>query len=108
MINYKDISNCLKSLGVDLLRYGAAAQTYFKYNTENLANAGLSAEQKLVATAEFDSSQISKYEAIFDAYIAATRALHELTLYGMGEKSPLAEQSSDCILQMNVGGESGL
>lgn len=35
-----------KRVCVDLLNYGAAAQTYFAYNTENLANAALTEEQK--------------------------------------------------------------
>ena len=38
------------TLLVDLLNYGAAAQIYFKYNTNNLANADLTEEQKGFAT----------------------------------------------------------
>ena len=41
-----------KTLIVDMLNYGAAAQKFFNYNTENLANALLSDEQKGFATAE--------------------------------------------------------
>ena len=41
-----------KTLVVDMLNYGAAAQKFFNYNTENLANALLSDEQKGFATAE--------------------------------------------------------
>lgn len=47
--------NCpaeLRTLLVDMLNYGAAAQTYFSYNTANLANADLTAEQKAWATQE--------------------------------------------------------
>jgi hypothetical protein len=35
---------------VDMLNYGAAAQVKFKYNAENLVNAGLTDEQKALAT----------------------------------------------------------
>ncbi|MGM9524314.1 MAG: PKD domain-containing protein [Faecousia sp.] len=40
----------LKTLLVDLLNYGATAQTYWGYNTANLVNAGLTEEQKACAT----------------------------------------------------------
>ncbi len=42
----------LKTLLVDMLNYGAAAQIYFDYNTDNLANADLTEEQKAYASAE--------------------------------------------------------
>lgn len=41
----------LKPLMVAMLNYGAAAQTYFQYNTDALVNADLSAEQKVLAAA---------------------------------------------------------
>lgn len=41
-----------KTLLVDLLNYGAARQMYSGYNTANLANAGLTAEQQAFATQE--------------------------------------------------------
>ena len=40
----------LKTLLVDMLNYGTAAQIYFNYNTNNLINAGLSDEQQSLAT----------------------------------------------------------
>lgn len=40
----------LKVLLVDLLNYGAAAQTYWTYNMANLANGNLTAEQQALAT----------------------------------------------------------
>ena len=40
----------LKTLAVDMLNYGAAAQIYFGYNTENLVNADLTEEQKALGT----------------------------------------------------------
>ena len=39
-----------RTMFIDMLNYGAAAQEYFKYNTGNLANAGLTAEQLSYAT----------------------------------------------------------
>ena len=42
----------LKTLMVDLLNYGAAAQTYFTYRTNSMANADLTAEQQALGTAE--------------------------------------------------------
>ena len=40
----------LRTLLVDLLNFGAAAQTYWSYNTANLVNAGLTEEQRSFAT----------------------------------------------------------
>jgi hypothetical protein len=41
-----------RTLLVDMLNYGAAAQTWFGYHTEQLVNAGLTEAQKAYATAE--------------------------------------------------------
>ena len=38
---------------MDLLNYGAAAQTYFGYRTDALVNAGLTEEQRALATADY-------------------------------------------------------
>lgn len=40
----------LKTLLVDMLNYGATAQTYFNYNTGNLANSSLTLEQQELGT----------------------------------------------------------
>ncbi len=45
-----DISPKLNTLLVDMLNFGASAQTYFKYNLLNPANAELTQEQKAYAT----------------------------------------------------------
>lgn len=47
-----------KALMVALLNYGAEAQKYFGYNTDNLMNAELTAEQQALVEA-YDSSKIS-------------------------------------------------
>lgn len=39
-----------KTMMVDLLNYGTAAQNYFGYNTENPANADITADQQLIGT----------------------------------------------------------
>ena len=43
----------VKVLVVDMLNYGAYAQTYFEYNTEELANSQLTDEQKALASGEY-------------------------------------------------------
>ena len=48
-INAADSSEKLKNLCIALLNYGAAAQVEFKWNTDKLMNADLTAEQKVVA-----------------------------------------------------------
>ena len=40
----------MRELCVNILNYGAAAQTYFNCNVDNIVNAGLSDEQKALAT----------------------------------------------------------
>ncbi len=42
----------MKTMGVDMLNYGAAAQVHFGYDTENLVNADLTEEQLAYATTE--------------------------------------------------------
>lgn len=44
-LNSSYASDVLKALLVDMLRYGAAAQQYLNYKTDNLATAGLSEQQ---------------------------------------------------------------
>jgi hypothetical protein len=54
----------LRTLIVDMLNYGAACQNQFNYDTGNLVNAGLSAEQQSWATGEItiaDKSTKSDY-----------------------------------------------
>ena len=49
----------LRTLLVDLLNYGSAAQIYWNYNTANLANANLTEEQQSYATTE--NPQLTNY-----------------------------------------------
>lgn len=48
----RSTNSVFKTLMVDMLNYGAAAQIYFDYDTENLVNADLTEEQKALGTAE--------------------------------------------------------
>lgn len=48
----KTNDDTFKTLLIDLLNYGAASQVYFDYNTANLVNAGLTAEQQAYATVD--------------------------------------------------------
>lgn len=50
-IAHKDSTDLEKTLLVDFLNYGAAAQTYFNYNADELANAALTDEQKAYGSA---------------------------------------------------------
>ena len=59
-----------------MLRYGAAAQTYFNYNSENLANAGVEGAELSTLTDIADNSPTADaYNAAFD--------LTNSTYYGM-------------------------
>ena len=48
-LGHPTVYDGLKKVCVSLLNYGAAAQTYFKYNLDNMMNADLSADQQTVA-----------------------------------------------------------
>lgn len=60
MLANDTIASEMKTFLVDLLNYGSAAQVYFDYNTENLANADLTDEQKAYATADVASVESIK------------------------------------------------
>ena len=51
-ISKNNIPANLKTLLVDMLNYGTAAQIYFGYNTNNLANADLTEDQQALASQE--------------------------------------------------------
>lgn len=55
MLEKEDSSDSLRTLLVDMLSYGAAAQTYFEYNTSDPANTGL-AESTTVPSYPADSA----------------------------------------------------
>ena len=51
-----------KTLLVDLLNYGAAAQSYFEYRTDSLVNADLTDEQRALATQNYDPATVANTE----------------------------------------------
>ena len=86
----------IKGLYVDMLNYGAAAQTYFGYDAQNLANAELTAEEqgyatkevklenKLVAGKNYNASQLNLASSIqlrvkFDNIDASMKAVVSFT-----------------------------
>lgn len=54
-VNSVVLSDEVKAVAKALLNYATAAQLYFDYNTDNLANKDLSAEDKVVATADLSA-----------------------------------------------------
>jgi YD repeat-containing protein len=63
-----------RTLFVDMLNYGAAAQVYFQYNEKNLVNAGLTEEQAGWASAKV---QISNYRETSGCYFGSSLSLEE-------------------------------
>ncbi|MBQ8331924.1 MAG: hypothetical protein IJX94_05455 [Clostridia bacterium] len=60
----------MKELAVNLLNYGAAAQTYVNHDTENLANKDLTPEQQALATASISVTDTDK-AAVGSAWVGA-------------------------------------
>ncbi len=62
---YNRVSNSsneyMVNLAICLLNYGAAAQEYFGYNVENLANAQLSDAQKAISTKDIEYTSVKEY-----------------------------------------------
>ena len=55
-------ANTLRSLLVSIANYGAAAQTYFNYNTANLTNAFLDADDQNLSVVDVSGTDWQKYE----------------------------------------------
>ena len=62
---YNRVSNSsneyMVNLAICLLNYGAAAQEYFGYNVDNLANAQLSDAQKAISTKDIEYTSVKEY-----------------------------------------------
>lgn len=68
----KSADEAFKTLLVDMLNYGAAAQLYFEYDTENLVNANLTEAQKELATdGSFTPESISRVVTDLDSETAS-------------------------------------
>lgn len=76
----KSDDEALKTLVTAMLHYGAAAQTYFGYNTSNLANAGLSAEDYSGMTIEGFNPPTGNGTDLVKVYSATVLMESETTL----------------------------
>ena len=92
LLNKDTTSDSMKSLCVALMNYGAAAQVAFGYKTDDLMNAGLTAEQQALANA-YSSDMLAD---VIKADAAKTVAL--ATNGGFAEKLP----------SVNFGGAFGI
>ena len=63
----------LRTVYVDMLNYGAAAQVQFEYDIENLANSGVTAEQQAWAT---ESVETADHRASSTGYAGSTLTLN--------------------------------
>ena len=59
-----DYTNATKKMVKEVLNYGAAAQTYFSYNTDNMANAGNELAAVAVPTEGYDMTVDGKVSGI--------------------------------------------
>ena len=78
----KSTSETMKALCVAMLNYGAAAQEYFSYKTDNLMNANLTAEQQALVSS-YDASLFAGAVKAAEAKIGAFAA----TSSGFAKKS---------------------
>lgn len=60
---------------VDMLDYGAAAQKFFNYGTDDLANSTLTDEQKAWGTQDFDLADYSNNRVAGQKYLGSTLSL---------------------------------
>ena len=65
-LKYSD-DDIFKTLLVDMLNYGAASQTYFKYNTGHLVTAELTSAQRALASEMPELKSVEDYMPIFTA-----------------------------------------
>ncbi len=87
----------MKELAVDLLNYGAAAQTYVEYNTDALANADLTTDQAALATGAVKVATSDK-ASTGDMFVGAgVRFDSKLGLYFVFE----AEDTENLTLKIN-------
>ena len=74
----KSTDNNFKKVCVDLLNYCSAAQVYFNYNTDNLANARLTEEQKALGSSSYQTLTDNSFKSEYTDYgIKAFNLLYE-------------------------------
>ena len=70
-LNSDKVASTMKTVAVDMLNYGAAAQQYFDYNTEDLANNLLTAAQQALGTQSVSySSKYAKGEKYYGTVLS--------------------------------------
>ena len=112
-----DYTDATKQMVKEVLNYGAAAQTYFGYNTENLANAGYELETAATVPAEgYDMTVDGKVSGIslrgtslvFESKVAiryyfATSNIAAYT-FMVGEDSYVAEEKEAGLYYVEIPG----
>lgn len=83
VINDARSSSELKTLAVDMLNYGSAAQINFSYDTSNLVNADLTEAQKLLGTKETPKSSDYSSVAGTGAVISTDVSLQSKVVLGL-------------------------
>ena len=89
-----DNDDATRRLAADLLNYGAAAQVYFNFDTENLVNANLSAEAQAAMTQFADVGEApatlengSNGPNVYGSVSVMNRVVLSLTVRGVGSPS---------------------
>ncbi|MBR6119179.1 MAG: InlB B-repeat-containing protein [Oscillospiraceae bacterium] len=89
-----DNDDATRKLAADLLNYGAAAQTYFNFDAENLVNANLSAEAQAAMTQFADTGDApaalvngSNGPNVYGSVSIMNRVVLSLTVRGVGSPS---------------------
>ena len=89
-----DNDDATRKLAADLLNYGAAAQTYFGFDAENLVNANLSAEAQAAMTQFADTGDApaalvngSNGPNVYGSVSIMNRVVLSLTVRGVGSPS---------------------
>ena len=83
------------SLFVDMVNYGAAAQTEWGYNVENLANAGLTEEQKALAT---EAGELKNILEKGTGYAGTTLSLKENILLNVVYENETIDQAAYAVV----------
>ena len=95
----------LKTLAVDMLNYGAAAQVNFDYDAENLVNADLTDEQKLLGTQETPSATDSSVTSGDGGRITTSVSLQSKVLLYVNCNYAKTENSNLEFVVKNLNGD---
>ena len=95
----------LKTLAVDMLSYGAAAQVNFDYDAQNLVNADLTDEQKLLGTQEIPSATDSSVTSGDGGRITTSVSLQSKVLLYVNCNYAKTENSNLEFVVKNLNGD---